>query len=164
MRQNDHQLSIVAREQPAWYIDRAARYCDGLVEIESAPVCGERRVGRRILGWLPAVENQEAILELRAMSRQPVADSIQARFGSRSYAAGLQLRNESFAHLSFSGKRIIIVVCSGGLLGIRKRGGGQKEKKLHRNSVRRKVPLATIRPVSLPGRSWPFISPNWAAS
>src|SRR5262245_23414734 len=114
MRQNDHQLSIVARKQPAGYIDRTARYCDGFVEIESAPVCGERRVGRCVLGWLPALENQEAILELRAMSRQPVADSIQARLGNRSYAAGLQLRNESFAHLSFSGKRIIIVVrCRG---------------------------------------------------
>src|SRR5688572_24068425 len=142
MRQNDHQLSIVARKQPAWYIDRTARYCDGFVEIESAPVCGERGVGGRILGWLPAVENQEAILELRAVSRQPVADSIQARLGSRGYAGGLQLRNESFAHLSFSGKRIIIVVRSGGLLGIRKRRGGQEEKKLHRNSVRLKVPRA----------------------
>src|SRR4051812_41248375 len=110
MRQNDHQLSLVAREQAAWHIDRTAGYCDGLIEIQSAPVCGKRRVGRCVLGWLSAVENQEAILELRAMSRQPVADSIQARFRSRGYAAGLQLRNESFAHLSFSGKRIIIVV------------------------------------------------------
>src|ERR687896_739795 len=112
MGQNGRQLSIVAREQPAWHIDRTARYCDGFVEVESAPVCGERRVRRRILGWLPAVENQEAMLELRAVSRQPVADSIQARFGSRGYAAGLQLRNESLAHLSFSGQRIVIVVRS----------------------------------------------------
>src|SRR5688572_9670361 len=110
MGQNGRQLSIVAREQPAWHINRTARYCDGFVKVESAPVCGERRVGRRILGWVPAVENQEAMLELWAMSRQPVADSIQARFGSRGYAAGLQLRDESFAHLGFSGKRIIIVV------------------------------------------------------
>src|SRR5262245_24915995 len=101
MRQNYHQLSIVAREQSAWYIDRAARYCNRLVQIESAPVCRERRVRRGVLGGVPAVENEEAIIELRAMSCQPVADSIQARFGSRSYAAGLQLRNESFAHLSF---------------------------------------------------------------
>src|SRR5687768_14494784 len=138
MRQNGHQLSIVAREQPAWYVDRTARYCDGFVEIESAPVRGKRRVGRRILGWLPAVANQEAVLEPRAMRRQPAADSLQARFGSRGHAAGLQLRNESFAHLSFSCKRIIIVVRSGGLLGIRQRGGGQEERKLHRNSVRLK--------------------------
>src|SRR3954452_12035053 len=122
MRQNDRQLSIVAREQPAWNIDRTARDCDGLVEVESAPVCGERRVGRCVLGWLSAVENQEAILELWAMSRQPVADSIQARFRSRCYAARLQLRNESFAYLRFSGNRIVIVVRSRGLLGIRNRG------------------------------------------
>src|SRR5688500_18118877 len=104
MRQDDHQLSIVAREQPAWYIDRTARYRDRFVEIQPAPVRRERRVGRRILGWLPAVKNKKAILELGAVSRQPVADSLQARFGSRGYAAGLQLRNETFAHLSFSGQ------------------------------------------------------------
>src|SRR5262249_49465061 len=118
------------------------------VEIEPAPVCGERRVGRRVLGWLPAVENQEAILELRAMSRQPAADSIQARFRGRSYAAGLELRNESFAHLGFSGKRIIIVMRSGGLLGIRKSGRHQEEKKLHRNSVRLKRHWRPRRPTS----------------
>src|SRR5262249_43523815 len=74
----------------------------------------------------------------RAMSRQTVADCIQARFGSRSYAAGLQLRDESFSDLGFSSNRIVIVVRSGGLLGIRNRNGGQEEKKLHRNSVRLK--------------------------
>src|SRR5690348_867634 len=120
MRQNDRQLSIIAPEQTAWHIDRAARYCNGLVELEPAPVCGKRRVGRRILGWLAAIENEEPILEVRAMSGQSVGNLIQAWFGTRSDAAGLQLGTESFAHLGFSGKRIVIVVRCGGLLGIRK--------------------------------------------
>src|SRR5581483_9241873 len=77
--------------------------------------------------------------------RKPAADSIQARFGSRSHAAGLQLLNESFAHLSFSVNRIIVVMRSGRLLGVPKCGGSQEEKKLHRNSVRRRIPLAMSR-------------------
>ena len=100
MGQDGGQLGIVARQQPAWHEDRPARYCDGLVELEPSPVCGERRGGRRVLemaGRRRKRRSDTGTAGLRAA--KPVADRIEARFGSRG-DVGLQLRGEPFAHLA----------------------------------------------------------------
>jgi hypothetical protein len=85
------QLGIVARQQRARNEDHASRYRNGLVKLESAPVCRKCRRRRSVWRRLTAFENEEAIAELRAMSRQAVPDLVKARFGDRS-DVGLQLR------------------------------------------------------------------------
>ena len=92
-------------------------------------------------GWLATVENEEAITELLAVSRQAVADLIEARFGSRS-DVGLQLCGEPFTHLRLASKRIVIVVLGVGLLHERHGSGRQEETEPHRYSVCRKETLA----------------------
>ena len=134
MGQDGGQLGIVARQQWTRNENRAARHRNSLVELEPAPVCRKRRRGRRVLGWLAAVENEEAIVELWAMSRQAVADLVKARFGGRS-DVGLQLRGEPLTHPSVILGRIVIVR-GVGLLRERHGGSGQEEKALHRYSVR----------------------------
>jgi hypothetical protein len=131
MGEDGSQLSIVARQQSARYEDHASRYCDGFVELEPAPVCRECSRGRRVLRWLAAVESQEAIPELWAMSRQACADTIEARFGSCS-DVGLQLFHEPFPYLSFSVKGVVIIVRGTRLLRRRDCGSSQEEKELHR--------------------------------
>ena len=102
--------------------------------MEPAPVCRKRRRGRRVWGWLAALENEEAVAELWALSRQAVADLVKARFGGR-YDVGLQLGCEPLTHPSVILGRIVIVR-GVGLLRERHGGSGQEEEALHRYSVR----------------------------
>src|SRR5690348_1241195 len=123
----------VARQQCTRNENHAARYCDSLVELEPTPVCRKRRRECRVLGRLAAVENEEAIGELWAMSRQAVTDLVKARFGRRSHV-GLQLRGEPLPYPGVILGRIVIVRGVGPLP--ERHGGGQEGKALHRYSVR----------------------------
>ena len=128
--QDNGQLRVVAGEQAARDEDHAPCDGDGLVEVKPAPVSGKGRGGCGISGGLAAIENEEAILELRAQRGERAADAVQARFWDGG-DVGLELRGESFSHLRIAIHRIVIVVLAGGRL--RKcDSGGEEEKELHR--------------------------------